>query len=1028
MERKIGLIVLVFCLSLCIKAQIKPVFNVSGPEVSNLGEYGTIPVGHYTGVPDISIPLYNVQIGDYELPISLSYHLASVKPTTAPGILGAGWSLKAGGYIARSVRGRTDEKMDDQGIEHGYYAHADKIAQLNESNIQSHFANYLEVNSHNLPNKNWYELAADEFSFNFCGYSGNFYYKGNGEWAVISDQDIKIEFVPTTDFLSLDDVSKRIPINNWIWQSTNQRFFGRFTLITPDGCRYEFGGINAMEFSIPYYARNNSDLVASTWMLSKITTPSHRVVSFTYDTNPVMANIKYMPQYSEVYKGNSSNQEIFMQTGLKGFTGFLLYPVNLKSISTQNETITLDYQRDLAYSTNFGRHSNCLYWNTAGYDRQDIYLPSDRPENQFLTLFKIDEGLGSLSMDKAIAYSLKHYYLHRIAIRNLCGGQSRSIYFDYKLYQENLLSLVTFREGVPDLIKRDIQAPHPEDCITVLDIPELPDTVSVPEYKFRYISQDKGQVAYGISKVDSWGYYCGGTNSITAIPSFGIHLPNVINMKKGVLSSICYPTGGRSNFDYEYNSYSKVVSDNSHSILNHSWSPSGGLRIKEIQNIDKDGATTSITRYHYKENIGDFDSKSSGISKGRPCIKYSIQQGDLTYVQASEGGMFPDITNYNSPDVGYSCVIEETLDSANVSQGYIKYRYSNYDTDIWGNTHKDVDCYYSTEGLAHTPLAAFSSRSFERGKLLSKEYYSKEGKLLRTEKTAYTRVNDNELLMLSENFLSYSKVTGGYPAISKENLLAGIVYGTRLCAYLPTKKIITENYDGGTYSETCTYTYNSSKLLTKDSILCSNNNWIVKSYTYPADVSNYKWMSDKHILSPLVSMQTSKNGKFHYEENVYGNKNGIPYIRSKRYGRDKSNYREEYFISKTDDFGNPLEITQDGRTSILLWGHYGQRQIARFDNVTYHRMQILLGTAPETFSRLPLNQLNYQKILGVRRKIPTMQSTIYQYDGNMQLRSLTDISGFTNYFKYDFFGRLREKYFFNGNKQILESYDYHYQK
>ena len=86
MERKIGLIVLVFCLSLCI------------------------PVGHYTGVPDISIPLYNVQIGDYELPISLSYHLASVKPTTAPGILGAGWSLKAGGYIARSVRGRTDEK------------------------------------------------------------------------------------------------------------------------------------------------------------------------------------------------------------------------------------------------------------------------------------------------------------------------------------------------------------------------------------------------------------------------------------------------------------------------------------------------------------------------------------------------------------------------------------------------------------------------------------------------------------------------------------------------------------------------------------------------------------------------------------------------------------------------------------------------------------------------------------------------------------------------------------------------------
>lgn len=1028
MERKFGFIVFILCLSLCIKAQIKPVFNVSGPEVSNLGEYGTIPVGYYTGVPDISIPLYNVQIGDYELPISISYHLASVKPTTAPGILGAGWTLKAGGYIARSVRGRTDEDMDDQGIEHGYYAHADKIEQLNKSNLQSHLTNYSELNSHNQLNKNWYELAADEFCFNFCGYSGNFYYKGHGEWAVVSDQDIKVEFVPTTDFLSLEDVSKRIPINNWNCRSTNQRFFGRFTLITPDGCRYEFGGINAMEFSIPYYARNNSDLVASTWMLSKITTPSHRVVSFTYDTSSVMANIKYMPQYSEVYKGNSSNHVSLMQTGLKGFTGFLLYPVNLKSISTQNETITLDYQKDLAYSTNFGSHSNCLYWNTPGYERQDIYLPSDRPENQFLTLFKIDEGLGGLTTDKAIAYSLKHYFLHRIAIKNLCGGQSRSIYFDYKLYQENLLSLVTFREGVPDLIKHDIQAPHPKDCITVLEIPELPDTISVPEYKFRYISQDKGQVAYGISKVDSWGYYRGGTNSITATPSFGIYLPSVIYMKKGVLSSICYPTGGRSNFDYEYNSYSKVVSDKSHSILNKTWNPSGGLRIKEIKNTDKDGTITSITRYHYKENIEDSEVKSSGISKGRPCIEYSIRQGDQTYVLASEGGMFPDITNYNSPDVGYSCVIEETLDSAKVSQGYIKYRYSNYDTDIWGNTHKDVDCYYATDGLAHTPLAAFSSRSFERGKLLSKEYYSKEGKLLRTEKTDYTRVNDTEQLMVSENLSSYSEVTGGNPAIARTYLLSGFMYGTRLCAYLPTKKIVTENYVGGAYTETSTYAYNSSKLLTKDSTLCSDSNWIVESYTYPADVSNYKWMSDLHILSPLVTKLTSKNGKSHYEENVYGNKNGIPYISSKRYGRDKSNYKEEFSVNKTDNFGNPLEITQDGRTSILLWGHYGQRQIARFDNVAYHRMQILLRTAPEAFSRLPLTQLDYQKIMSVRRKMPKVLSTIYQYDGYLQLRSLTDVSGFTNYFKYDFLGRLREKYFFDGSKQILESYDYHYQK
>lgn len=29
------------------------------PEAASLAKYGEIPVGHYTGVPDISIPVYN---------------------------------------------------------------------------------------------------------------------------------------------------------------------------------------------------------------------------------------------------------------------------------------------------------------------------------------------------------------------------------------------------------------------------------------------------------------------------------------------------------------------------------------------------------------------------------------------------------------------------------------------------------------------------------------------------------------------------------------------------------------------------------------------------------------------------------------------------------------------------------------------------------------------------------------------------------------------------------------------------------
>jgi hypothetical protein len=46
----------------------------ASPDAAALGKYGSIPVGPYTGVPNISIPLYTIRSGDLTLPVSLSYH------------------------------------------------------------------------------------------------------------------------------------------------------------------------------------------------------------------------------------------------------------------------------------------------------------------------------------------------------------------------------------------------------------------------------------------------------------------------------------------------------------------------------------------------------------------------------------------------------------------------------------------------------------------------------------------------------------------------------------------------------------------------------------------------------------------------------------------------------------------------------------------------------------------------------------------------------------------------------------------
>lgn len=58
----------------CIGQQQIPIKNVPSPEIAGLGEYGKVPVSLYTGVPDISVPIYELKAGNYSLPLAASYH------------------------------------------------------------------------------------------------------------------------------------------------------------------------------------------------------------------------------------------------------------------------------------------------------------------------------------------------------------------------------------------------------------------------------------------------------------------------------------------------------------------------------------------------------------------------------------------------------------------------------------------------------------------------------------------------------------------------------------------------------------------------------------------------------------------------------------------------------------------------------------------------------------------------------------------------------------------------------------------
>lgn len=81
--------------------------SIPSPNAAAFVKYVTNPVSYYTGTPQIDIPLWEVQLKDFKLPIALSYHAGGIRVGEAASNVGLGWSLMAGGVITRAIPGLT---------------------------------------------------------------------------------------------------------------------------------------------------------------------------------------------------------------------------------------------------------------------------------------------------------------------------------------------------------------------------------------------------------------------------------------------------------------------------------------------------------------------------------------------------------------------------------------------------------------------------------------------------------------------------------------------------------------------------------------------------------------------------------------------------------------------------------------------------------------------------------------------------------------------------------------------------------
>jgi len=972
-------------------AQIKPVLNVPSPDVATLGTYGTIPVSLFTGTPNITIPLHELKVGNFTFPITASYHIGSVKANAQPGIIGLGWSLNTDGYITRTVRGVYDEKRCKKN-EHGFYGHAKEIKNIDYNHFADATRNKLQSD---IEEDSWYELSPDEFTFNFNGYSGSFYLNEDGGWTVVSEQDIKLEFdAQGSGFVSYKELSKRIPkFDRWRHHDENQRYFNKFTLITPDGCRYVFGGVNATEYSIPYYSRDNSDLVPTTWRLSHISTPEGRNITFTYDTSPILCNIQYSPSASVVYNFSANISYLDnMNTGLKGFNGFISYPVNISKIITEIDTVSFSYQRDFSYGDHFDKGVP-LYWENKEA-RSDTYINIENPYLQFFDLINAHKYGSIGECQKEIANSFVCKYLHRMAIKNVYGGKGKSFYFDYSFKNRRLLTSIVTRSGVPAICYR--QAKGEGILYRILTIPENLTDDDMPVWKFTYDSTNM-PLSYTLPRTDSEGYYVGGLYTIAdPISDAGYPSPNLKNTLACTLKTIQWPTGGFTDFKFELNNYSKQI-NGCHIGVSDKSGPAPGLRISSITNRNRDGKISSIKKYYYKYDIKS--SKSSGVGKEAPkfYVYYFCENGaklELT----SYGGFFPSVTNHVSPIVGYSTVIEETLNKKGASIGYTKYNYTNYSNE---RTNEPAECCYNMNIDSY--LIPFTSISSEVGKLQSMEHFDKDGNRVMKQEYEYDRICNGSIRTPYQQHVIICSDPYHY-----SDAYIGCIPRVYTFSYVPVKIKTTtwSTFDNSSYSTEKLICYNNHKMESSNSSLQSDGTWLTTKYYYPYDFSTYDWMTNRHVFSPIVkktesNAECTKNTIYTYDKSLCDN------LYIKNITIDKNGTKRScYDVLLVDPWGNPKEIVENGKHTSLFWMNIPKLLVAKMENYS------VLGNGEP--------KLNYQTRPGTLfatevfsftgdgyKSHPESLIHLYTYDNDLNLQTYTAPNFHTLFYEYDALNRLK---------------------
>lgn len=920
LKRYITAVFILLVSFLTVAAQSDPISQVFSPNAAELGKYGKIPVSYFTGLPNIRIPLSEVQGKNLTLPVHLTYHADGNKPEQHPGWVGQGWTLHAGGCINRIINGWKDElsyiefksNYPESAITYqpGYF---DNMADMSIMNwmdttvLKQSYNVYCPI-----------DRMPDEFQVNLDDIQASFYFVGENDIRIVSQSnvDFKVECHMNDGELALSSgpndydgslVMYRDAIDTSItFKAHLYRYIDKITITSKDGTKYHFGGDReSIEFSIRQrYSKEYAQLhpsehkwnavgTANTWMLTKIERPDGEEISLSYNHNgiPIVRSVSHeVFGFNEVVGANQSNMAHYV--AIDTFAG------------------TLNGQTKPYLGIGYHFLMPCYLTNISS-NRTGDYLVFEKTNSTELEYefnpLEIDYLVGTFnepSKPFPPAYLKSHSTYKKLT--NIRGRRG-TFTFVY-----NNSSFERLRLESVDIKNNN----------TVLG-----------KYSFEY--NNAPQPHYNARVSDVFGYYNGQAQPASHADTVGININclyvNPDSLQAGILTKITYPTGGHTTFEYEPHSYGKIAGQFPFSVYSSSGAV-GGLRIKKI--TDSSGQNNGTRQFYYVDESGH----NSGILSGIPRCSVS---GTLKRT----AGLFPTVTVEDD----YSIYQDASITPLSLTSGchitysyvkevledgsYIYYHYSNHDEA----EYRDSLSANTAGSITGRMIGdSYISKELCRGLLLSKKEYSSSGVLVRKDIYSYSLEPDEFVPSVSRISLC-----GTHEPFIRLNY-------NRIYCYFPhpTYQTTQTYFDSNTaITESNNFGYDKYRNLTLFSKTVGNQTKEIRtSYSGTMGWGNYShYLIPKGITGLPVEKKTLLNGSFiaaeitdyntiglfesHYAAEIdtplatFTNYQGVPASRDSHYPSTP-----DMTVQSRDSYGNPKTVyTMEDGYQTLVWNSDGNK-------------------------------------------------------------------------------------------------------